>query len=44
MTGKKNLFRRVFEAIVEGRNARAQRQIDEYVRSHKLERPRRTER
>jgi hypothetical protein len=40
MTEKKNLLRRVFEAIVEGRNAQAQRQIDDYLRSHRLERPR----
>jgi hypothetical protein len=39
MTDKKNLLRRVFEAIVEGRNARAQREIDAYLRSNKLERP-----
>jgi hypothetical protein len=40
MTDKKNLFRRVFAAMVEGRNAQAQREIDAYLRSHRLQRPR----
>ena len=34
MTEKKTLFRRVFDAIIEGRSAQAQRHIDEYLRAH----------
>jgi hypothetical protein len=40
MTEKKTLFRRVFDAIIEGRSAQAQRQIEEYLRTHRLERSR----
>lgn len=32
---KKTLFRRVFESMVEGRASRAQRYIDEYLKSHR---------
>jgi hypothetical protein len=38
---KKNLFRRVMDAVVEGRSQQAQRYIDEYLKAHHLERPRR---
>jgi hypothetical protein len=42
MTEKQNLFRRVFHAILEGRHAQAQRQIEEYLRARELDgRPRR---
>ena len=34
MTEKKRLFRRVFDAIIEGRHAQAQRQIEQYLRAH----------
>ncbi len=37
MIEKKNLFRRVFDAIVEGRSAQAQRHIEEYLRTHGTE-------
>jgi hypothetical protein len=38
MIEKKNLFRRVFDAIIEGRSAQAQRHIEEYLRAHGTER------
>ena len=39
MTEKKTLFRRVFEAMIEGREAHAQRFIEEYLRQRGRERP-----
>lgn len=39
MSEKKKLFRRVFDAIVEGRSRQAQRYVDEYRRTHNLDRP-----
>jgi hypothetical protein len=40
MTETKKLFRLVFNAMIEGRSAQAQRHIDEYLRTHRLEQPR----
>jgi hypothetical protein len=40
MTEKKNLFRRVFDAIIEGRSAQAQKHIDDYLQAHNLPRSR----
>ena len=34
MTDQKTFFRRVVDAIVEGRSRQAQRYVDEYVRNH----------
>jgi hypothetical protein len=34
MTEKKKLFRRIFDAMIEGREAHAQRFIEEYLRQH----------
>lgn len=39
MTEKKKLFRRVLEAIIEGRSRQAQRYVDAYTRGHNLHRP-----
>lgn len=39
MTGKKTLFRRVLDAIVEGRSRQAQRYVDVYIKGHNLRRP-----
>jgi hypothetical protein len=33
MTDKKTLFRRVYDAIIEGRSAQAQRRIQQYLRA-----------
>jgi hypothetical protein len=38
MTEIKNLFRRLFDVIIEGRSAQAQRHIEEYLRAHGTER------
>jgi hypothetical protein len=32
--GKKTLFRRVLDSMIDGRQRQAQRYIDEYVKSH----------
>ncbi len=37
MTEIKNLFRRVFDAIIQGRSAQAQRHVEEYLRAHGTE-------
>ena len=34
MTERKALFRRVFEAMIEGRTKQAQRHINEYLRAY----------
>jgi DNA-binding FadR family transcriptional regulator len=34
MTEKKKLFRRIFDAMIEGREAHAQRFIEEHLRQH----------
>ena len=39
MTEKKKLFRRVVDAIVEGRTRQAQRYVDFYRKAHDLGRP-----
>jgi hypothetical protein len=39
MAEEKRLFRRVLEAIVQGRNRQARRYIADYVREHGLDRP-----
>lgn len=40
MTEKKKLFRRMFDAIVEGRTRQAQRYVDAYRAAHEPPRPR----
>ena len=32
---RKNLFRRVVDAVVEGRTRQAERYVDEYIKSHR---------
>jgi len=39
MTEKKKLFRRVLDAIVEGRSRQAQHYVDLYTKGHDLRRP-----
>ena len=39
MTEKKKLFRRVFDALIEGRTQQAQRYIDRYVKERTPDRP-----
>lgn len=34
MTEQKTIFRRVLDALVEGRSRQAQRYVDDYLRSH----------
>ena len=40
MTEKKQLFRRLFDLLIESRSVQAQRHIEEYLRTHRLEQPR----
>lgn len=37
MSAKKQFFRRVFDALIEGRSAQAARHIEQYLRAHDLE-------
>jgi hypothetical protein len=40
MAEKKRLFRRVLDAIVDGRSRQAQRYVDSYLTDHDMARPR----
>jgi hypothetical protein len=40
MSEKKRLFRRVLDAMVQGRSRQAQRYVDSYLRDHNIDRPR----